>query len=206
MKSVTAAECAALAAWRTLEAGDRVGGVIFDDDGMLELRPAHSERAVVRLLAACVDYGARLHATRPAVAQGMPLAVPLTAVLRLARHDHILIVISDFDGIDEHATALIRRFRSHNDVIFVLVHDPMARELPAHGRLIASDGARQLDLDLRKRELHAALSDFTTHRLQRVLDWGHELGVPVLELSAGDDTTAQLRKLSTATVRAVRRP
>src|SRR6201991_795161 len=39
MKSVTAAEAAAIAAWRVLGVGDRVGAIVFDDRGLAEFRP-----------------------------------------------------------------------------------------------------------------------------------------------------------------------
>jgi uncharacterized protein (DUF58 family) len=39
MKSVTAAEAAALAAFRILDQSDRVGGIVFGDDHIAEIRP-----------------------------------------------------------------------------------------------------------------------------------------------------------------------
>ena len=42
MKSVTAAEAAALAAWRVVFAKDRVGAVVFNDSTIAEIRPQRS--------------------------------------------------------------------------------------------------------------------------------------------------------------------
>ena len=42
MKSVTAAEAAAIGAWRVLGAGDRVGAIVFDDRELTEFRPRRS--------------------------------------------------------------------------------------------------------------------------------------------------------------------
>lgn len=42
MKSVTPAEAAALAAFRILDQGDRVGGIVFGDELLAELRPQRS--------------------------------------------------------------------------------------------------------------------------------------------------------------------
>src|SRR5215831_5840844 len=39
MKSVTAAEAAAISAWRVLGAGDRVGAIVFNDREIAEFRP-----------------------------------------------------------------------------------------------------------------------------------------------------------------------
>ena len=51
MKSVTTAEIAALAAWRILAAGDRVGGMVVTDTGLAQVPAARSRGAVLRLLA-----------------------------------------------------------------------------------------------------------------------------------------------------------
>ena len=42
LKSVTAAEAAAIAAFRILDAGDRVGGIVFDDEDLVEYVPKRS--------------------------------------------------------------------------------------------------------------------------------------------------------------------
>jgi uncharacterized protein (DUF58 family) len=52
MKSVTAAECAALAAFRILDQGDRVGGIVFGDAALAEIRPKRSRAALVGRTAA----------------------------------------------------------------------------------------------------------------------------------------------------------
>jgi uncharacterized protein (DUF58 family) len=50
MKSVVAAETAALAAWHVLQASDRVGACVFDDQDMAEIPPLRSEQQVMRIL------------------------------------------------------------------------------------------------------------------------------------------------------------
>ena len=59
LKSVTAAEAAALAAWRVFRSGDRVGAVVFDDAGLEALRPHRSRGQVLRILEAIVRRTAR---------------------------------------------------------------------------------------------------------------------------------------------------
>src|SRR5215470_1321819 len=39
MKSVVAAEAAALSAWRVTSLGDRIGGIVFSESGLEEIRP-----------------------------------------------------------------------------------------------------------------------------------------------------------------------
>src|SRR5204862_6707681 len=55
MKSVTAAELAALLAWHVVGAGDRVGAVVFDDARSIEIEPHRSRANVLRVLEALVE-------------------------------------------------------------------------------------------------------------------------------------------------------
>ena len=59
----------------------------------------------------------------------------LEMVGRLAGHDHLIALISDFDGADELTRRLLLRLAQHNDVIGVVVHDPSATDFPATGEL-----------------------------------------------------------------------
>jgi uncharacterized protein (DUF58 family) len=194
MKSVTAAEAAALTAFAVLAAGDRVGGVVFDDDHIIELKPKRSGRAVNVFLNQVAQHNSALHADRK-VAEPMPLNRVLQAVGRIATHDHLIVIFSDFDGIDEETHRLLSRIARHNDLILTLVYDPMAEALPRGGRLVMSDGALQIDVDLGRSSTHEALASFSSGRLQRIRDWQHELGIAVLPLSAGEETVGQVRRL-----------
>src|SRR5215468_6161847 len=51
MKSVVAAEVAALAAFRVTSLGDRVGAIVFSEHGMVDIRPEARDAGVRRILA-----------------------------------------------------------------------------------------------------------------------------------------------------------
>ncbi len=195
MKSVTAAEAAALAAWRILAVGDRVGGIVFNDHDFAEFRPRRSQRAVHTLLSEISAQNLSLNADRLAPIEPMSLNRPLEAAGRMAGHDHLIIVFSDFDGIDGCTHRVISRMARHNDVVLVLVHDPAALEIPSEAQLVVSDGRLQIALDTRPGQVQEALQSATEGRLNRILNWQTELGVPVLPLSAGEETVPQIRSL-----------
>ena len=54
MKSVAAAEAAALAAWRVTSLGDRIGGIVFSDNGMDQIHPRARQAAIGPLFEAIV--------------------------------------------------------------------------------------------------------------------------------------------------------
>ncbi|MEM9061045.1 MAG: DUF58 domain-containing protein [Pseudomonadota bacterium] len=193
MKSVTAAETAALAAFRILDQGDRVGGIVFGDSVIAEIRPQRSYRAVDQLLTAIADANALLKADAPVV-DAIPLDRPLQAVARIARRDHLIIVISDFDGLNNRAETLLGGLSRHNDVLVCVVTDPVAQDLPDDLRLVISDGELQTEIDTRSGPVRKNIAEFSRGRLAEISRWTKRFGIPVMPLSAGEETHSQVRR------------
>jgi uncharacterized protein (DUF58 family) len=196
MKSVIAAETAALAAFRILDQGDRVGGIVFGDEFGAEIKPKANRSTRDRFLTAIARANQLLRADAPAIGTPMSLNTPLRTAARIARRNHLVIVISDFDGVDEQTGSLIGRIASTNDLILCPVTDPIAGEIPAGLKLVVSDGELQVELDTASGEIHKRLSDFSSGRLSEILSWQKRYGLPVLPLSAGEDTIPQVRRLT----------
>lgn len=194
MKSVTAAECAALAAFRILDQGDRVGGIVFGDETLAEIRPQRSRAALNRFLTALADANALLRADAPAVSP-IPLNRVLQSVVRIAPRNHLVIVLSDFDIIDDQTHRLVSGLSRHNDLVLALVSDPFAHDLPKGLKLVVSDGALQAEIDTANAKTHRSLAEMVSGRLAEVLDWQRTLGVPVLPLTSAEDSLSQMRRL-----------
>ena len=199
LKSVTAAEAAALAAWRVFLSGDRVGAVIFDDQGVVALRPHRSRGQVLRILEALVAKNQALCADSPTPPAPRMLNEALRQAATLVGHDHAVIVASDFDGADTETRRIVTGLSQHNDVVALLVHDPSSEELPARGRFVVSGGELQVQVDVgAERE---ALLRIAGERVRPVLEWARELAVPVLPLSTAENAATQLPRLLGATGR-----
>ena len=125
----------------------------------------------------------------------MSLNRPLEAASRIAHRDHMVMVISDFDEIDERTETLLGGLRRHNDVLLFLVSDPLAHQLRGHLRWIVSDGQLQAELDTSSGKVRQGLADFLTGRFAEVLSWERKLGIPILPLSSGEETLPQIRRL-----------
>lgn len=194
MKSVTAAECAALAAFRIFDQGDRVGGIVFGDEMLAEIRPARSRHALTSFLTALADANGLLHADAPPVAPiGMNRV--LQSVARLAPRNHLVLVFSDFDIVDDTTERLIAGLSRRNDLVLGLVWDPFSQQIPAGQRLVVSDGLLQAEIDTGDQKTFRAISDFSTGRLAEIRDWQRRFGIPVLPLSAAEDSVTQMRRL-----------
>ena len=195
MKSVTAAETAALAAWRVLSVGDRVGALVFNDQHITEVRPHRSRNTVMQILRAITDMNHALRADSPQRSNPAMLNQVLDSALRLASHDHLVVIISDFADADIDTEQMLIRLSAHNDVLAGLVHDPSAQDFPASPDLVATDGELQVSLPLSRKQARQRISDHTQGRLNRIIDWQRRIGVPVLPIDTAEEAAAQIQRL-----------
>ncbi len=195
MKSVTAAEAAALVAFTVLAQGDRVGGVVFDDERQVEIAPRRSRRALYELLANTAEMNLALNADHVASGGTDTLNQVLGSVARMGGHDQLIFIISDLAGVDATTRQRLAGLAVHNDVILLLVHDPAARVLQLDESLVVGAGDQQAEVDLADPSVRSATERFYAERIERILRWPQEIDVSVLPLSSGEPTLAQLRAL-----------
>jgi uncharacterized protein (DUF58 family) len=202
MKSVAAAELMALAAWRSLDAGDRVGALIFNDHEISEVRPHRSRTQIMRMLSILQRHNAELLETAQTsvdeaslVADGDQLNHVLTELNALAGHDMQIVLVSDLYGADSVTEKLIAQLSQHNDVMLGFIYDPMEAKLPDAGRLAVSDGRMQLEVDTKDQALQKKYSLFFEQRLARAHKFLQSYAVPVLPLSTTDPIDEQLENL-----------
>lgn len=195
MKSVTAVEAAALSAWRVLSVGDRIGALVFNDERIEEIRPHRSRRRVMQILEAVVRMNHALRVDAEIQPRPDMLNEALESALRIAGHDYLVTVISDFDGTDGDTERMLQLLAVHNDVLAVLVHDPSATHLPRSGDLVATDGRLQFELPLGKDATRRDVLELARGRIARVLGWQQGYGIPVLPLETAEEVAPQVRRL-----------
>lgn len=195
MKSVTAAQAAAIGAWRVLNVGDRIGAIVFNDADLIEIKPRRSRATVLQILSAIVAQNHALGVGRGLVSAPVMLNTALEHAERRALHDATIIVVSDFDGADDATRRMVGAMTRHNDVVALLVHDPLQSDLPASAAMTVTDGELQIQLAVGRDSVRKNIMEATQARTRTVFAWTHELGVPVLPLSAAEETAPQLRRL-----------
>ncbi|NNK02069.1 MAG: DUF58 domain-containing protein [Desulfatitalea sp.] len=195
MKSVTAAEAAALGAWRILDQGDRVGALVFNDTQIVEIRPHRSRKNVMRILQNVVEMNRALGANQQMPANPEMLNQMLEAAGRLAGHDYLIAVISDFEGADDQTRGLMLRLSRHNDLIGVVIHDPSATDLPTMEDLVITDGQLQIELPLGNRKVRRKLAESAKSRIARLLAWQQEIRVPMLPVTTAQGVLEQIQHL-----------
>lgn len=193
MKSVVAAEIAALGAWRTLHAGDRVGGIVFNENEIVEIRPHRSQTRVLQLLHEVVRFNQVLASSSPATGE-VTLNQAVESALRIAKHDHLVVLISDLDGADAETQRLATQLAPHNDVLIVGIYDPLGASLQGRPGMMAADRSGSLEIPS-----GAAFAESFQKTFARRLDEWTEifraLRVPVLPISTAEPVVDQLRAL-----------
>ena len=193
LKSVTAAELAAIGAWRALDVGDRVGAFIFNDSESIEIVPQRSRQNVMAILGGIVRLNHQLSAQSKAEPNGEMLNTILERTCRIATHDFLIVLISDFFGADERTTRLVTELAAHNDVLAFLTYDPI-RLKPGRQPITVSDGSAQLELDFSSAEVRENITaDFQQeqHQIQHFL---RKLSAPLLMISNQGDVARQVKK------------
>lgn len=193
-KSVVAARVAALSSWMGYLAGDRVGGLVFSDDGVEQVRPLRSRERIQALFAAIVRRNQALRADAPDVDATGRLNQALQGALAHAPHDNLICLISDFAGADDQTLRLLRTLAAHNDVIATLVYDPLAVHIPLQGRLVVTQGELQVEVAADRQQVRQPLSDFFMGRLRDVAELLRRSHVPLLSVDTANDTVTQLRR------------
>ena len=193
MKSVAAAELAALAAWRVLDVGDRVGGIVFNESEMVMVRPNRGPTQALRLFHEIVGFNQNLAKGDPPEGE-VTLNSVLEAAVQQARHDHLVVIITDLDGADETTGELITRLGAHNDVMVAAVYDPLGVQLAGSAGMRASDRGRSWEIPP-----GAAFEKAFRKTFEQVLDswWKlfRELRIPLLPVSTATPVIDQIHEL-----------
>ncbi|ASS53282.1 DUF58 domain-containing protein [Rhizobium leguminosarum bv. viciae] len=195
MKSVAAAEAAMLCAWRILGSGDRVGGFVFGESETSEVKPHRSRNAVIAFADRIAEKNKELRADAASAAASGQLDAVLETVSNIAHHDHLVVVISDFDGHTARTRDLLLLLSSRNDVVCILVYDPFLLELPTSGDIVVSGGGAQAELAMRTASVRTSIDAFARNRGRELRAWQSELGLAMLPISAAEETAPQLRRL-----------
>jgi len=194
MKSVTAAELAAIACWRVLDQGDRVGAIVFNDTDSVEIRPQRSRRNVMRILGEVERYNNSL-VPDPGASNPGKINVVLEQVSRIAPHDSLVCIITDMYGADAETRRIATRLARHNDVIVGFVYDPLEQALPESGRLVFGSDGVQLEVDTGNKKVREEFSESFGERLKNAEQVLLQRAVPMVPISSAEDPVQQIQAL-----------
>lgn len=186
-KSVIAARAAALLGWAAAEQGDRVGGLVFDEQRHFEQRPRARSRGLLPLL----------HALAGGRTRGVGLPGPDAAAHQLAglvRPGGLVCLLSDFHDLDGPAPAWLGALTRHSEVILIAVHDPLEATPPPPGLYPAWQGRHRQLLDTRHPGLRRAWQQHHDRRQQALRQLARQHACHLIELRTDQPLASSLRQ------------
>jgi uncharacterized protein (DUF58 family) len=193
-KSVQAARCAALLAWRAAQQGDRLGGFIFSARDHWEGRPGLGSAATLHFLQQLATRGRidRPPAEREANLEAYGRAV--ARLRRVARPGSLIVLISDFRNLDAGAEANLAQLSRHSELVMIFVYDPLEMQLPPAGQYRVADGDRQLLLDTRTQRARSDYAQRFQRRRNRIRQLCQRQRMIFLPCATNDDPLLRLQQ------------
>jgi uncharacterized protein (DUF58 family) len=190
-KSVLGAHYCALLSWAALNQGDRIGGLVFNDQQHREVRPRRSRRSVLALLQQVYEFNAALplagHQRDEAIAD---IFVDLR---RIARPGCAVFIISDFRGaLEDRALENLYQLSRHTEITGLHISDPLEASLPRGGAYTVTDGQSRTRLQTSDNALRRDYAEHFSGQLARLRSEYGKFGIPLIESQTGDAPAQQL--------------
>lgn len=176
LKSMQAAHVAAGIAWHTVQRGDRVGGLIFNRNQHVEIKPQARQHGALLLLKQLIALHPndipdtnRNTASTASTATKQNLEQQLLRLMKLCRPGADIVVVSDFSELDNATIKLLQSLRKHHTVTAIMITDPFEENLP-------SDFFRDIDVHDGKEQHTLFLSNPEYHKKwqQQAVSWQSE--------------------------------
>jgi len=127
-KSVQACHLASLLSWQAKHRGDRLGGIVFNQQQVAELKPRGRSKGLMRFL----HQNQQLCVKQPFKSNNneQSLLVQLKRLSRLVQTGSQIHLISDFSQLDESCQKLLTLINRHNQINAWQISDPLEQLLP----------------------------------------------------------------------------
>lgn len=192
-KSVVAARLAAILAWTVVKQGDRLGGLLFSAHKHDEYTPRARESGVLPFLAGLSQYTHALAQNKP-IDSTPSLSHALQRVRRVIKPGSVLIVISDFYGMDKESEKQLSRLRSHNDILAYSICDPLELAPPPPEHYAISNGQQEMLLDTTINTVKEGYLAYCHHRLSTLRAELQRLQIQYTQVLAETDLALLVRQ------------
>ena len=189
-KSVIASRLAALLAWTSVAHGDRVGGIIFNGNKHIELKPRGRKYGVLPFL----NHLSEFTKLTPSTDQARPLSDVLTRLRYIAKPGSLIFLISDFENYDKESERHLSRLRLHTDFIAYQVNDLIEIEPPPPERYVMTDGKSEVIVDTQKASIRNQYQLLVKQKRDYLSKIFIKYQIPLIRLTANDDLVESVRQ------------
>jgi len=192
LKSVLAAQAAALFGWAALNHNDRIGGLVFSDQEHHEIKPRRSKQSLLQLLNVLVRSNQQLGCS-DGRAPRETFSLALRRAREVLRPGSLVVILCDERTLNDTAEQQLALLARHTDLILLPLNDPLDHTLPSAGLLRFAEGEAELELDTQDEHLRNSYRELADARRSRWQRLAQKLGVPLLPLSTRFELVEQLR-------------
>ncbi len=193
MKSVIAAELAALIAWKVIDSGDRIGAIVFNDSDVSIIKAKRGRQHVVHLLNEVIKKNHQLKSGYLSTHPSESYNRMLSKLVNISNHDALIIQISDGYGWNTSSTEFIKRLRQHNEVIAFDVFDPLERQLPSMSEMVVSDGQYQIQFSSENNDTQEKYYQELEEELDAYKNSMKKNKIPIIHIDTLNPVEQQLR-------------
>ncbi len=193
LKSVVAANAAALISWQVLARRKHLSTIVFNDRKIVQSGPGCGRLHTLLFLQTILSQNHSLLPDAGINSNPGMLNDALRRVNKLATGNDLVLLITDASGCDRETLRLSTDISQRNDLVVTLIYDPQQAEFcsPAH---FAGDNSRS-KFENRKSARVLREKNQSAAERQRILA-GRLFpdGIPVIPLNTRDDVAYQLRR------------
>ncbi len=214
-KSVQAAHLAALMAWHAKKRGDRVGGIIFNQEQHSEFKPRSRKTGVLHYLHGLIELQqqalSQVMANNSQVSDNensdnnqANFAQNCARLRQLARPGSLVYLLSDGQLLSDEAIRHLTHISRHCELVIVKITDPLELNLPTVDHkinVLITDGKQQQQLtlgDKKTAENYHLCAQLIAEQQQQ---WFIKAGARVLTFSASKSVEQQLKQGATPWIR-----
>jgi uncharacterized protein (DUF58 family) len=204
-KSVQACHIASLVAWHAKERGDRIGGIVFNQNKHSELKPRSRQKGVLHYLHTLTDThkntsafiehnSSEEHNEHDAIQNAFD--ENCGRMRQLSKPGSLVYLITDGNHLSSEALRHLSNISRHCELVVCLISDPLELELPSSNKKLSvsvTDGQTKQQLligDKTQAEQYKVQASAITKHKDTLLS---KAGARVLHYSAGQTLEAQLK-------------
>lgn len=193
MKSVVAAELAALIAWRVLREGDRLGFLLQDANKHHWLAPQRGQNHLLYQLNLLAKANQKLNVN--SVQKGS-ISDAITELAKRNLHQTTVIMLSDFLSLNDDDIKKLKQVQRSNDFLGIRILDPLELSIPDDADWVMGDGKFQFTLSDNQQfaKVNKAFSATAFHRAKQLNYLMAKNNVPLIEISTQGDHLSQFKR------------
>ncbi len=194
-KSVVAGELAAIAAYRILKGGDRIGGLVFKGQDYDLVTPKRDRKNILHFFQKIIDGNHNIYDDlKFDFSESLK---GITSKLRnIITHDFMVIIISDFYRYNKDTIKYLSEISQHNDVILIKVYDPMERQLP-NQKMTLSNVSHQIQMNGKNKKVTTKLAEDFDDNYNQFKSEVEKYNITVFKINTVDPIEDQMVELFT---------